>query len=179
MKKGVLIIECLDKKDPGSEGKCLKHIFNLMQIRSKYIHVTDTNKFISEITTSEFKYIHVTTHGLINGKSFRGWWTQNGSVKKKALSSLEGELKGKTIISTACLSGKDDFGKYIVDVLKCDYFIAPSKSPQFHNSAFFSHIFYHKLFKTKKDVKKAFVSYKQAYKNPHIFKLFCSKKSAP
>lgn len=174
MKRGVKIIECLDEQDPGSEGRCLKHIFNLMQIESSYSHVSSIEELISTIVKSNYQYIHVSAHGSIErGQNrFQGWWTPNGIGNRAQVMKLAGKVKANAIISTACKSGTAGFGRYVVDKLGCQYYIGPVRSPFFHNSAFFSHIFYHKLFMTKDSVLSAFRSYTKNYKNPHGFSLY-------
>lgn len=52
---GVGIIECLDKDDPGSEGRCLEHVFNLMEIDSAYSHVDSIDELLRSIAESEFQ----------------------------------------------------------------------------------------------------------------------------
>lgn len=173
MKHGVKIIECLDADDPGSEGHCLKHIFNLMEIDSSYSHVDSIDGLLSAITKSKFQYIHISTHGVIGDTDrFKGWWTPNGIGKPEKVRKLSGKLEEKTIISTACKSGVTGFGRFVVEQLGCQHYIGPTKSPNFYNASFFSHIFYHKLFMTKGSVRSAFKSYEKQYRNPHGFTLY-------
>ncbi|WP_186187844.1 hypothetical protein [Burkholderia gladioli] len=174
MKHGVKIIECLDESDPGSEGRFLKHSFNLMQIESLYRHVNSIDGLLSEIAKSTFKYIHISAHGEVADEEdrFRGWWTPNGTGTKAKVAGLVGNVKATAIISTACKSGTKGFGRYVVDELGCQFFIAPAGSPLFYNASLFSHLFYHKLFKTKRGVVSAFNSYAENYKNPHRFRIY-------
>lgn len=73
MQRGVKIIECLDKDDPGSEGRCLKHIFNLMEIKSSYSHVGSIDELLHAIAESKYQYIHISAHGDIGaGNKFKG-----------------------------------------------------------------------------------------------------------
>ena len=75
MQRGVEIIECLDKDDPGSEGRCLKHIFNLMEIKSNYSHVDvgSIEDLLCAIAKSKFQYIHISAHGPTSTEDrFRG-----------------------------------------------------------------------------------------------------------
>jgi hypothetical protein len=178
MKKGVQIIECLDDGDPGSEGRCLKHVFNLMEVESKYVRVETIVQLLKAIQRSKYKFIHISTHGSINDEdAFKGWWTPSGIGGEDTVARLSGKLECSAVVSTACKSGGSRFGRFVVDVLGSKYFIGPSGSPSFYDSAFFSHIFYHKLFKTRKDVVKAFKSYQRGYKNPHAFRLFKRQRS--
>ncbi len=179
VKTGVLILECRDKNDPGSEGSCLKRVFDLMGVKSDYVRIRTIDDLLKAIEKSRYKYIHISTHGLIreSSKDFIGWWTPEGVGEKQNISQLRNKVRCKAIISTACKSGINSFGKYVVDVLGSKYFVGPSGQPQFHNAIFFSHIFYHKLFftKTKGHVSQAFRSYERFYKNPHKFRLFIKK----
>ena len=174
MKTGVEIFECLDPDDPGSEGQALKHLFNLMEVESKYMRVNSIDELLQRIADSKFKFAHISTHGSTDeeGQRFRGWWTPSGIGGKRRLSNFKSRIQTTAIISTACRSGVPSFGKYVVDELGSRYFVGPQLSPTFHNSIFFAHIFYHKLFKTKRSVSKAFSSYAQSYRNPHKFTLF-------
>lgn len=177
MKNGVHIIECLDQKDPGSEGKCLRHVFKLMEIETKYTHAKSIDVLLSAIEGSRYKFIHISTHGAVGKEDqFKGWWTPSGIGTKRHVFKLNGKLKNTAIISTACKSGAKGFGRHVVDIMGCKYFIGPSGSPKFYNSTLFAHIFYHKLFKTKGGVAAAFKSYDENYKNPHGFKLYVQSK---
>jgi len=178
MKNGVHIIECLDHNDPGSEGRCLKHLFNLLGVKSKYERVQTISHLIRAMSSTQYKFIHISTHGSVNGKEeFTGWWTHAGIGKKSKLSALSGKLKCVAVISTACRSGSERFGKYVVDDLGSKHFIGPRKSPSFANAILFSVIFYHKLFITRKNIRKAFASYRSGYKNPSEFEIFRARTS--
>ena len=178
MKHGVHIFECLDSDDPGSEGRALKHLFNLMGVESKYSKVDSIDRLLEGIANSNFMFAHISTHGSTDGRGekFKGWWTPSGIGSKARVSKFKGRFKTTAIISTACKSGVSSFGKYVVNELGSRYFIGPKGSPFFFDSFFFAHIFYHKLFITKRNVFKAFASYANAYKNPHKFALFRQNK---
>ena len=178
MKHGVKIIECLDKSDPGSEGLFLKHAFDLMKVESSYCHVSSIDDLLSEIAKSRFKYIHISAHGETEGEEdrFSGWWTPNGTGTKANVAGLVGNVRATAIVSTACKSGTKGFGRYVVDKLGCQFFIGPTGSPRFYNASLFSHLFYHKLFKTKRGVLSAFNSYSENYKNPHRFRIYEREK---
>ena len=177
MQYGVEIIECLDNEDPGSEGRCLKHIFNLLEIESKYSHVVSIDELLQAIAESKYQYIHISAHGTINDQNkFKGWWTPKGIGTKANVEQINGKVKATAIVSTACKSGSESFGRYVVDVLGCKYFIGPTGKPKFYNASLFAHIFYHKLFRTKGSVSVAFKSYDKNYKNPHGFKLYVQTK---
>lgn len=170
---GVLILECLDKRDPGSEGLFLSHMFDLMKVENQYVDVRTKEQFLNLLTSSPYKFIHITTHGsVINGKKgerFCGLWFLDGDVKRNDLTFLEGKLRGNIIVSTACLSGGKNFSREFLKVTGCKYYIAPSGEPSFHNSIFFSHIFYHKHFILKRKVADILVQYDKRFKNPHEF----------
>jgi len=177
MRRGVEIIECLDKDDPGSEGRCLKHIFNLMEIESNYSHVGSIDELLRAITESKFQYIHISAHGATDSEDqFRGWWTPKGIGSRANVAQIHGKVKATAIISTACKSGSMSFGRYVVDELGCKYFIGPTGCPKFYNASLFAHIFYHKLFKIKRRIPDAFKSYAKIYTNPHGFKLYVQRK---
>ena len=46
-RNGVLILECLDKSDPGSEGRFLSHMFDLMEVQHQYVEVRTKYQMIS------------------------------------------------------------------------------------------------------------------------------------
>lgn len=172
MNRGVCIIECLDNDDPGSEGRVLKEVFNLMKVESKLIRVTSIDQLLAAVAKSPFEHIHISTHGaMTDEEKFRGWWTPQGSGTKRKLERHPIKLTCTSIVSTACLSGSKGFAKHVTNQWGCKYYIAPTGSPRFYNAALFAHIYYHKLFKTKGSVSKAFVSYAKNYKNPHGFVL--------
>lgn len=178
MNNGVLILECLSKSDPGSEGRFLSHMFDLMQVKSQYVEVRTHEQLFAMIQSCPFEYIHITTHGSVSEEEkFRGWWTPNGTAKKSRISALEGKVSCKAIISTACLSGTKGFGEYVVNKLGSKYYVGPNGSPKFHNSVFFAHIFYHKIFILGSGVKKAVASYRTSYKNPHKFTVYVRRNS--
>ena len=79
---------------------------------------------------------------------------------------LNGKVKATAIVSTACKSGSKSFGRFVVNELGFKYFIGPTGSPKFYNTILFTHIFYHKLFKTNGRISDAFNSYDDFYKNP-------------
>jgi hypothetical protein len=173
MMRGVQIIECQDPDDPGSEGRLLQEVFKLMDVRSELVRVASIEQLIASVAESKYKFVHVSTHGVVGDeKRFKGWWTAGGRGSKKAFEEFEKTFTSKCIVSTACMSGAESFGKHVVGFLGAKYYIAPKGSPYWHNAALFSHIFYFKLFRTKGTVEKAFSSYAQSYKNPHAFKLF-------
>jgi hypothetical protein len=174
MKHGVQIIECLVSDDPGSEGRGLKNVFDLMEVESKLLRVDSIDQLLEAIADSKFKFAHIATHGSVNRKTdkFKGWWTPSGIGDRHKVSEFDGRFKQTAIVSTACKSGASSFGKYVVNKLGSRYFIGPERSLSFSNSILFSHIFYHKLFNTKDGVSAAFDSYLKNYKNPNGFKLY-------
>jgi hypothetical protein len=174
MEHGVRIIECRDPDDPGSEGRLLNEVFNLMEVPSELVLVTSIHDLLECVAKSKYKYIHIATHGVIDENNrFKGWWGVKGTGNKKALSQFKQTFTSKCIVSTACMSGTERFGNLVTDFLGARCYVAPKRSPSWHNAALFSHIFYFKLFRTEGTIKKSFSSYAKAYKNPHEFKLFC------
>jgi len=171
-KKGVLILECLSESDPGSEGKFLSHLFSLMNVPHQYIEVHTRYQMLALLKKSPYKIIHITTHGSVNDEDkFLGFWTKDGTITKELLDPLNGKLDGHTIVSTACMSADKTFREEFISNTLCDFFIAPTGSPKFHNSVFFSHIFYQKHFILHKDVETILTEYNEQYKNPHDFSL--------
>lgn len=177
-KCGVLILECTDHSDPGSEGRFLSHMFDLMDVASQYVEIRTPNQLIALMESSPYKYIHITTHGRISNVTdkFLGWCTPDGDVNRTNLGCLEKKMIKTIIVSTACKSADKKFGRYVVDRLGCSYYIAPKKSPKFHNSIMFSHLFYHKHFILKQNTKKSFEAYDNSYKNPHNFTIYIKNK---
>jgi len=172
MKKGVLIIECIERNDPGSEGRFLSHLLNVMNIECQYLEVRTPDQFINFIKTTPYRYIHVTTHGYTDINSFQGWWTAKGIISKENLRTIRNAINDTIIVSTACNSGEKTYSDYLTRKLGVKYYIAPTGSPKFHNSLFFIHIFYHKHFILKLSIEKCIKSYNNLYKNPHKFKVF-------
>lgn len=173
MKRGVLIVECLALGDPGSEGRLIREVLNLMQVESDYVHVSSIEELLATIADAKYRHVHLSTHGAVTeSDAFAGWWTKMNHGSLKRIKSFEGRFTCTAIVSTACKSGSQAFGKYVVNVLGSKYYIAPRGSPYFHNAALFSHIYYHKLFRTQRAVSKAFDSYVARCKNPHRFSLY-------
>ena len=168
-KQGVLILECLNKSDPGSEGRCLSHMFNLMKIPNQYLEIQTLYQFISLMKRSPYEIIHITTHGIKDNGQFVGFWTKNGILTKKKLNYLKNKLKGYSVVTTACSSGDSDFRESFEDVTSCKYFVATNKDVRFYNSIFFCNIFYYYLFIRKKDIPKILDFYNTKFKNPHEF----------
>ncbi len=151
MKNGVCIIECLDDCDPGSEGRLLREVFKLMQVDSELVRVSSIADLLSAVENSCYQHIHVSTHGAVTeNNKFRGWWTHKGSGTRRTVEQQEIKLKCTSIVSSACLSGSNGFAKYVTDPWGSKYYIAPTGSPSFYNATLFSHIYYHKLIKTKR-----------------------------
>lgn len=172
MTRGVCIVECLDKDDPGSEGRALKEIFNLMEVDSELVRVKSIFELFEAIAETAFPHVHVSTHGVTtDADKFGGWWTHRGRGSKSVIQEIDLEFSCTSIVSTACKSGSREFAEYVLQ-LGSRFYIAPTGKPTFYNAALFSHIYYHKLFKTKKSVRKAFSSYEDGYKNPHGFRIF-------
>jgi hypothetical protein len=181
-KHGVLILECRDGRDPGSEGRFMVHMLRLMGIKRRYEEVKTRKRFLEKLAASPYEMVHVTTHGLygdVKKKKFAGLWFQVGSVGNSDINALRGRLRGCTVVSTACLSGDKKFGRKLLKVTGCDYYIAPKGRPKFHNSICFVHIFYHKLLIAKKSVKTSVAEYNKGFKNPHKFELIPDGVGAP
>lgn len=170
---GVLILECLGSSDPGSEGRFLSHMLNIMEVENQYVNVRTKNQMIALLKLSPYKYIHITTHGVVSEmEKFLGFWTNEGIISEKLLDKFNHELDGCTIISTACLSANPEYRDMFIASTLCDYYIAPVGKPSYPDSIFFSHVFYHKLFIIRKKVEDILSSYNKHYKNPHKFCLF-------
>jgi hypothetical protein len=65
VKPFVFIIECMEKDDPGSEGRFVKHMLDLMQIPNCYRKAKDQAEFIEVLSTfsPEADVVHISTHG--------------------------------------------------------------------------------------------------------------------
>lgn len=174
MKDGVLIIECLDKDDPGSEGRLLKELFNLMQVASQRVRVASIDKLLEALADSAFRHVHISTHGSVTDddeEKFRGLWTPKGVGTRHAVGRTPIKLACTSIVSTACKSGSKGFAKHVADQWGVKYYIAPAGSPFFYDAAFFALTYYYKLFINKLTVPKAFASFAQNHENPHSFTL--------
>jgi hypothetical protein len=167
--QGILILECLDTTDPGSEGRFLSHMLNIMEAPSQYIEIRTREQLIAILKTNPFNAVHITTHGHVAGQSdkFQGFWTPKGTVRLEDLP--EGSLQKKIVISTACRSGTKKFAQLLVKRLSPTDYIAPTGSPKFHNSIYFAHWFYHNVLILKLSPAEAVKKYNEGYKNPHDF----------
>jgi hypothetical protein len=176
-KRGVLILEILDKSDPGSEGMFLAHMLRLMRVEHQYVEVRTKQQFLALLGTSPFRIIHITTHGAVieelrrgrERKRFAGLCVGDGEVELEDLDRLKGKLGGCTLVTTACLAGGEKFARAIVKTTGCEYYIGPRRSPWHRSAIFFSHIFYHKLFVLKRTIRDILTEYDQRYRNPHKF----------
>jgi len=179
VKRTVLIIECRDQiGDPGSEGRFIKHMLDLMGVANELKLAPSKKDFLHLLSSlgENIKVVHIATHGRTaktpKGKQekFTGFWTPDElDVTMKELDKAEIDLSGKIVVSTACLSGQKPIGKAFKKATGCKHYIAPTKGPKFHNAALMCHIFYHKLFVLKRSPTKAFSEYQNGYKNPHEF----------
>ncbi|MGA3118477.1 MAG: hypothetical protein ABSF90_29125 [Syntrophobacteraceae bacterium] len=172
--KGVLILECMDKSDPGSEGRFLRHMFNLMEVDHQYVEVRTRYQLIALMKKSPYKVIHITTHGSVarrKKQSFKGLWFKDGIFGISETKELEGKLQKCSVVCTACMAGDNICASEFVRITKCDNYIAPSGSPRFHNSIFFAHILYHKHFIFGRGLSEVISEYDDTYKNPHGFAL--------
>ena len=175
----VLIIESMDADDPGSEGRFVKHMLDLMSITSHYHKARTSAEFLRLLSSgsSNSDLIYITTHGEYEKigpkkrKKFTGFWTPKGIVTLEHLEAENIDLSGKTVISTACFSGQKLVGERFRDATDCKYYIAPRRGPHFHNAPLTCHLFYHKHLVPKRSVKKAFSEYDDRYKNPHDFRI--------
>jgi hypothetical protein len=174
--RSVLIIECRDKDDPGSEGRFVKHMLDLMGISNSYQRARSKAAFIDLLSSisANTDVVHVATHGRYKktreGKNFVDFWTPDeDGVTIKDIKAASIDLSGKTILSTACFSGQKAPRKAFKETTDCKHYIAPIKDPRFYNAALMCHIFYHKHLVLGRSVKKAFSEYEGRYKNPHKF----------
>lgn len=173
LKRGVLILECREKSDPGSEGEFLAKMFQLMGVDHQYVEVRTKRQFLALLRTSPFAFIHIATHGFLReGRTherFKGFWVPDGEIGADDFEKLRGRLEGITVVSTACRSAEKRFGKALLRIAGAKYYVAPKKSPRFDNAIFFAHIFYHKLFVNRRDVSEILAEYDEGYRNPHEF----------
>lgn len=179
MKPSVLIIECRDKvEDPGSEGRFIKHMLDLMGVTNDLQPARSKARFLELLSssTTDMEVVHIATHGRIKdtrkGKpdKFMGFWTpdeEDVTVEEIAAAGID--LSGKIVISTACLSGQRGPREAFKSATGCKHYIAPIRGPDFYNAALMCHIFYHKRFVLNRSVKRAFSEYRDRYKNPHKF----------
>ncbi|MCW4589182.1 CHAT domain-containing protein [Gluconacetobacter entanii] len=175
----VLIIDCQDKgEDPGSEGKFIRHMLNLMGVANRYHSVRTKTQFLELLSSvpTAADVVHIATHGCVEKppnkkrKKFIGFWTPDEKhITMQEIASAGINLFGKTVVSTACLSGQKTPRKEFKEATKCKYYISPIKGPSFYNAALMCHIFYHKHLQLGRSVKQAFSEYENRYKNPHVF----------
>jgi hypothetical protein len=164
---GVLILECLDTKkgDPGSEGRFLVHMLNLMEVQNQYVEIRTKQQFSAMLGVNPFDVVHITTHGALKDQQFRGFWTPKGTVRLDDFD--DGALDAKVVVATACGAGQLDFKNEFIKKVSCKYYIAPDGTPIFHNAIFFAHWFYHNLFVLKRSPPEIVTRYNDNYKNPH------------
>lgn len=174
---GALIIESRDKDDPGSEGRFVRHMLNLMGVDNEYKRAAskaDFIRFITRASLSKPALLHIATHGVCPDRRdkrqiFAGFWTPQGIVTIEDLRNANAVLSGVTVVSTACFSGQKVAREGFRSATGCEHYIGPRKGPQFYNAALTSHIFYHKHFVRKKSIRVAFSEYESGYRNPHVF----------
>lgn len=173
----VLIIECLDQGDPGSEGNFLLNMFNILEVKAQYLQLETKEQMLAIMSCvpNSVKFIHFTTHGWISDKC-DGLWTPQGSVEVRDLKEACPDLSGKCVVTSACKAGGVYFEQRFRYYTECKYFIAPEDSVSFKNAMFFSHLFYYNYFVLKKDIDKSFQAYTARYKNSYNWKLY--KKEA-
>lgn len=179
MKSGVLILECLDEADPGSEGQFLLHMFKLMGVDAQYVEVRTKRQLLALLDRPPFRLVHITTHGRIDERRpgrkprFCGLWSPTSDLTTADLGKLKGKLAKRSIISTACMSGAKGFARQFVKTTGCIHYIAPQKSPTFATAIYFSHLLYHKYFelanKHKQNIPKIVGDYNKKYKNVAAF----------
>lgn len=175
--QSVLIIECKDVDDPGSEGMFVKHMLDLMCVPNSYRKARTRDEFLGLLAdvSTPASLVHITTHGEYEEvgpkerKKFTGFWTPRGTVTLRNIGNANIDLSGKTVVSTACFSGQKQVCSSLKDATDCKHYIAPVKNPRFHNAPLMCHVFYHKHLVLNRSVKAAFSEYDQRYKNPHDF----------
>ena len=176
----VLIIECLDRTDPGSEGQFLTHMLNIMKVSSQYVQLQTKQQVLALLSAvpKSVEIIHFTTHGSIdkNTDKIFGFWTPKGTITKSDIQKAEFDFSGITFIASACQAGQGVFAKTVMEYTDCDYYISPMKSPTFAGAIYFSHIFYHHHFVFGKNVYESFERYENFYKNPFKWHLRHSSK---
>lgn len=184
-KEGILILECQEHSDPGSEGQFLLHMFNLMEIDSQYIEVRTKRQLLALLDKPPFRFVHITTHGSVSSPKtrkpkFAGLWAGDEDITKDDLETIRRKLTNRTVVTTACMSGAKDFAYDFADATNCKHYIAPKKSPTFSTAIFFSHLLYHKYFRLsstyKKKMGKIVKSYKDKYKNVAQFEIYNGPK---
>jgi len=148
-------------------------MLNLMGVKSQYIEVRTKDQLLALLVTvpESVTIVHVTTHGMKRRKDFCGFWTPTGPVMLRDIRDAQVALGGKIVISTACHSGTTEFAKGLLKTTCCDHYLAPKKSPYFHDAILFAHVFYHKYLILGQSVRKAFCQYARGYHNPHQFRL--------
>jgi hypothetical protein len=179
MSPTVLIIECQDNdEDPGSEGRFVKHLLNLMEVASHYRRARTKGQFLELLSAvpAETSVVHIATHGRFRESRkgqrprFVGFWTPDGDdVTIKDIEDARISLAGKLVLSTACYSGQKKPREAFKRTTGCKHYIAPIRGPRFYNAALMSHIFYHKHLQLDRSVKRAFREYEERYRNPHVF----------
>jgi len=175
VKNGVLILECLDEGDPGSEGQFLLHMFDLMGVDAQYVDVRTKRQLLALLDRPPFRVVHITTHGAFAEETsrqkprFRGLWSPTDDLTVADLAVLKGKLSKRSVISTACMSGATAFARHFVADTGCDYYVAPTKSPTYATAIFFAHLLYHKYFRLSdrygRDITKIVDDFASRYKN--------------
>jgi hypothetical protein len=152
----------------------MSHMLNLMRVPHEHVRVRTKQDLVHHLRTSPYAIIHIATHGMFRRRRaaadrFCGLWTRRGIMRRGDLQSLEGQLRGRTVVCTACGAAHMAFRKPFVRITGCKHYIAPKRRPTFCNAILFAHVFYHKHLVLKRSVKSAFNEYKRGYKNPHRF----------
>ena len=143
----VFLIESVSRKPTEkhwSEGRLLGEFLRMIGARPLYAFIRtklELGHFLKLARMSSSRHIHLSMHGLQ-----RKLVLQLEDVDIDEVIELAGDLKGKTVFSSSCLTGNEAFGKAFIRGTGADAFISPRREIRWADAALISQLFYKKLF---------------------------------
>ncbi len=126
-----------------SEARLLAEFLRMIGGRPLYSFIRtklELGHFLRQARQSSSRYIHLSMHGLK-----RKLVLQLEEVDIDEVIALAGDLTGKIVFSSSCLTGHDAFGEAFVKGTGAEAFISPKREIRWADAALVSQLFYKKL----------------------------------
>jgi hypothetical protein len=142
----VFLIESVSRKPTErhwSEGRLLGEFLRMIGGRPLYSFIRtklELGHFLKLARLSSGSHIHLSMHGLKNKLVL-----QLEEVDIEELITLAGDLSGKIVFSSSCLTGNEAFGKAFIRGTAAEAFISPRREIRWADAALVSQLFYKKL----------------------------------
>lgn len=143
----VFIIESVSRRPTEkfwSEGRLLGEFLRMIGSRALYSFIRtklELRHFLRQARLSSGRHIHLSMHGLR-----RKLVLQLEEVDVDEIIEMAGDLTGKIVFSSSCLTGQDSFAKAFVKGTQAQAFISPRREIRWADAALVSQLFYKKLF---------------------------------